>query len=149
MELEITERRRKDLLGREELELEIDHAGEATPSEAAVRKQLAAEEDLDPATVEIVRVVSSSGRAVSRGEVHVHDEPIMDEVPEPEEDSGESEEGPEEPADDTEETDDEDEDTGDEEVDEPEESSEDEDAADEEEEDAAEETDDEDKEGDA
>lgn len=99
MDIEITGRRRKDLLGREELELEIDHAGEATPSGAAVRKKLAAEEDLDPATVEIVRVVSSSGRAVSRGEVHVHDEPVLDEVPEPGdeggEDTGEPDEGSE------------------------------------------------------
>ncbi len=90
-------RERNELVGREELQVEIDHRGEPTPSGPEVRDRLAAELDLDPKTVEIKSIKSSRGVSVSRGTIRVHDEPVFDELPgqEPEE-TGESEENQEE-----------------------------------------------------
>lgn len=90
MDLEITQRERNDLLEREELKLSIDHDGDATPAENAVRKQLAAEEDFDPKAVRIDHIYSSTGKPTATAIVKVFDDPIMDELPD--EDTEESEE---------------------------------------------------------
>ncbi|MDY6773886.1 MAG: hypothetical protein SVS85_01695 [Candidatus Nanohaloarchaea archaeon] len=146
MELEITEREEKELLDREDIELELSHPGEPTPSAAEVRDQISAELDLDPKTVEIESIYSSTGLSTSEGLVKVHDEPVYEELPEKgeegeeeqeEEESGEDEESEEEaeeeePEEETdeegdaeEEPEDESEESGDdEEVEEPEESEE-------------------------
>ncbi len=78
MEFEITARDENALLEREELTLSIDHAGDATPSEADVRSALAAQEDLDPETVRIDHIYSSYGAARSEAVVTVFDEPVVD-----------------------------------------------------------------------
>lgn len=97
MEIEVTGREEQDLLGREEIELEIKHGGEPTPSSGDIRDRISAELDLDPKTVEIMGIYSSSGLSTSRGTVRVHDEPIYDELPEEgEEEAEEPEESGEE-----------------------------------------------------
>lgn len=82
MEIEITERRPNDLMEREEIELDITHSGEATPSEQDVRKRVAAELDLDPTTIRVDHIYSATGIGTSSGQVTVFNEPIMDELPE-------------------------------------------------------------------
>ncbi|MDY6762012.1 MAG: hypothetical protein SVY41_03110 [Candidatus Nanohaloarchaea archaeon] len=91
MELEIIEREEQALMDREEITVEISHAGEATPSAAAVRDQIAAELDLDPKTVEIAAIRSSTGLSTSTGTVRVHEEPVHEELPEEAEEDGEPE----------------------------------------------------------
>ncbi len=105
MELEVVDREEQALMDREEITVEISHVGEATPSAAAVRDKIAAELDLDPKTVEIANIHSSTGLSVSRGTVRVHDEPIFEELPE---DGDDAEEDGEEEAEETEEDGDED-----------------------------------------
>lgn len=81
MKIDVNERWENALLEREEIALSIDHTGEATPSTNALRKQVAAELDLDPKTVEVNHIYSPSGAARSTAQVTVHGEPIMDELP--------------------------------------------------------------------
>ncbi|MCJ7478981.1 MAG: hypothetical protein MUP63_02275 [Candidatus Nanohaloarchaeota archaeon QJJ-7] len=81
MELEIVEREEKALLDREEIEIEISHPDEATPSAAEVRDKISAELDLDPKTVEVDGIYSSKGLSTSRGRLNVHEEPIHEELP--------------------------------------------------------------------
>ncbi|MFB6265873.1 MAG: hypothetical protein ABEI07_02200 [Candidatus Nanohaloarchaea archaeon] len=95
MELEITEREEKELLDREDIELELSHPGEPTPSAAEVRDQISAELDLDPKTVEIESIYSSTGLSTSEGLVKVHDEPVYEELPEKGEEEQEEEESEE------------------------------------------------------
>lgn len=91
MEIEILEREEHDIMDREEIDIEISHAGEATPSTAEVRDRISAELDLDPKTVEVRGIYSSSGVSTSEGTVRVHDEPIYDELPEEQEEEAEPE----------------------------------------------------------
>lgn len=134
----MTNRERNELLNREELELSLEHQREATPSENTVRSQLAAELDLDPKTVQINHIYSSSGSTTSTAEVTVFDEPIMEELPD-EDETEDGEEAAEEDAEADEATEeDESEDT---EADDAEEAVEDEDSADEEAEDETDEPD--------
>lgn len=105
MEIEVTGRTEKALLDREEIELDITHRGESTPSEDAVRKKLAAELDLDPLTIAVDGIYSSSGVGRSRGVVTVHEEQVVEEVsdeegPEDEAEGSTEEEADEEDADD-------------------------------------------------
>jgi ribosomal protein S24E len=97
MNMDITRQERNDLLEREELELAIDHTGEPTPPADDIRSQLAAEQDLDPATIRVDHVYSSTGRGTSSGTVTVFDEPVID-LPDDETDTEAAEED-EEPAD--------------------------------------------------
>lgn len=92
MELDITKRERNELLDREDIELDISHSGEPTPSESDVRNKLAAELDLDPLTISIEHVYSSTGAGTSTASVRVFDEPIMDELPADDEEADEAEE---------------------------------------------------------
>lgn len=107
MEIEVVDRERNELMERETVELRISHSGEATPAENAVRKQVAAELDLDPLTIRVDHIYSSQGTPVSAGILTVFDDPIMDELPadEPDEEATEeaADEGGEEPAEETEE----------------------------------------------
>ncbi len=89
MELDVTGRERNELLDREDIELDITHNGEATPSENDVRSKLAAELDLDPKTIRVDHVYTATGQGSSRAEVTVYDEPVLDELPE--EDGGDEE----------------------------------------------------------
>lgn len=82
MDIEITERREKSLMGQEIIELAINHTGEATPSKNAVRKQVAAELDLDPLTLSVDSIYSSSGSGRATGRITVHPEQVIDELPE-------------------------------------------------------------------
>lgn len=87
MKIDVNERKENALLEREEIALSIDHTGEPTPSVNAVRTQLAAELDLDPLTVQVDHIYSPAGAARSTARVTVFEEPIMDELPEEDEES--------------------------------------------------------------
>ncbi|MDY6765930.1 MAG: hypothetical protein SVW77_01045 [Candidatus Nanohaloarchaea archaeon] len=105
MELEIVSREEQALMDREEITVEIDHPGEPTPTAAAVRDRIAAELDLDPLTVEIESIRSSTGLTTSTGTIRVHDEPVHEELPEEGDDepetAGDEEDGAEQQEGDT------------------------------------------------
>ncbi|MFB6076668.1 MAG: hypothetical protein ABEK12_00880 [Candidatus Nanohaloarchaea archaeon] len=94
MDVDITQRRSKELVGREELDIEVEHTGEATPTREDVRRTLAAELDEDPRAIEVVGIHSSSGLPTSTGTVYIHDEPVMDGLEDEEEETGEADEEP-------------------------------------------------------
>lgn len=120
MEIEVKSREEKKLLGREEVELEVDHTGEPTPDRESLRRKVSAELDVDPEKVEVYGIHSSSGVQVSQAQVNVHEEPVMEELPDEEEEPADEE--PEQEAAESEEDegagekegDEEDEETGDE-----------------------------------
>lgn len=85
MNYEVTHSERNGLLNREEMELEVNHAGEPTPSESDVRKKLAADQDLDPLTIEVDHIYSKTGRGFSTAHVKVFDEPVREETEDEEE----------------------------------------------------------------
>lgn len=87
MNIEVTNRERNELMNREDMELSINHTGEPTPSNDKVRRKLAAEQDLDPTTILVEHVYSSTGRGLSQGIVKVFDEPVTEELPEEESDA--------------------------------------------------------------
>jgi ribosomal protein S24E len=103
MNIEITKQERNDLLERDELELAIDHTGDATPSENDVRNKLAAEQDLDPETIHVDHIYSDTGRGTATGVVQIYDEPVVEldeDSEEPTEDADADEESADEAADD-------------------------------------------------
>ncbi len=80
MDIEITNRREKALMDQEVIELDINHTGEATPTADAVRRKVAAELDLDPLTIAVDGIHSSSGSGVATGRVTVHPEQVIEEM---------------------------------------------------------------------
>ncbi len=79
------------LLERREVEVEIDHEGEATPSNEDVKNRVAAENDLDVEKVEIESVHTGFGSNTSKATLKVYDDFDYDEELErdPSEDQGE------------------------------------------------------------
>ncbi|MBC5792434.1 MAG: hypothetical protein H8Z69_00180 [Nanohaloarchaea archaeon] len=79
------------LLERREVEVEIDHEGEATPSNEDVKNRVAAENDLDVEKVEIESVYTGFGSNTSKATLKVYDDFDYDEELErdPSEDQGE------------------------------------------------------------
>lgn len=92
MEFDVIGRQEKPLLEREDIEIEIAHAGDPTPSTEDVRSTVAAELDLDPKAVEVYEIRSSAGRSTSRALVRAHEDPIVDELPGEEESESEGDE---------------------------------------------------------
>ncbi|MFB6265938.1 MAG: hypothetical protein ABEI07_02530 [Candidatus Nanohaloarchaea archaeon] len=82
MEMEVVSREDKQLLGREEVELELDHTGESTPDRSSLRSKVAAEFDVDPEKIEIYGIYSSKGVSVSTAQVNIHEEPFHETLPE-------------------------------------------------------------------
>ncbi|MDY6771212.1 MAG: hypothetical protein SV186_04630 [Candidatus Nanohaloarchaea archaeon] len=91
MEIAIKERRDNPLLEREEFELEIEHEGDATPSNKKVRKSFAAENDLDPDKIEVDHIYTGHGHNVSTALVRAYENKVV-----VEEDDGADEEAQEE-----------------------------------------------------
>lgn len=79
MEATITSVRENPLLGRREVEVEVDHEGESTPSKEDIRDRIAAENDLDTDKVEVEHVYTGYGKNTSRGILKVYDEFEYDE----------------------------------------------------------------------
>lgn len=79
METTITSVRENPLLDRREVELEVDHEGEATPAEEDIKERLAAENNLDLEKIEINSIYTGYGRNKSRVSLKVYEEFEYDE----------------------------------------------------------------------
>lgn len=72
MEVEIIDRKENNLVKRTELRIRILHPGEATPKREDVRKKVAAIVGVKEELVVLRKIISSFGKAVSYGLVHVY-----------------------------------------------------------------------------
>lgn len=79
METTITSVRENPLLDRREVELEVDHEGESTPSQEDIKDRVAAENNLDLEKVEIDSVYTGYGSNTSRVSLKVYQEFEYDE----------------------------------------------------------------------
>lgn len=79
MEATITSVRENPLLNRREVEVEVDHEGETTPSKEDIRNRVAAENDLDTEKVEVEHVYTGYGKNTSRGILKIYEEFEYDE----------------------------------------------------------------------
>jgi small subunit ribosomal protein S24e len=79
MDTTITSVRENPLLGRREVEVEVDHDGETTPSKEDVKNRIAAENDIDTEKVEVEHIYTGYGKNTSRGILKVHEEFEYDE----------------------------------------------------------------------
>lgn len=79
MEATITSVRENPLLSRREVEVELDHEGEETPSKEDVRDRIAAENDLDSEKVEVESIYTGYGSRSSKATLKVYDEFEYDE----------------------------------------------------------------------
>ena len=66
MEAEITSVKENPLLDRKELEVEVNHEGEATPSNDDVKNRIAAENDIDTEEIEVEAIYTGYGSKKSR-----------------------------------------------------------------------------------
>ncbi len=82
MEVKITSIRDNPLLDRREIEIEITHEGEPTPSEEDVLSRIAAEEDLDTDEIEIEGIHTRFGTPVSVADLKVTQEMDLEEYEE-------------------------------------------------------------------
>lgn len=107
MEAKIDSIRLNPLLDRNEIEVDVEHEGEPTPSKEDVKSRIAAEEDIDPEEIEVVNVISAFGRQRSKAYLKVFEkmdpEEYEDELeesapaPEEKEDDADEDTGPAEP----------------------------------------------------
>lgn len=74
MEAEITSVKENPLLDRKELEVEVTHDGEATPSNEDVKNRIAAENDIDTEEIEIEAIYTGYGSKESRAFLKVFQE---------------------------------------------------------------------------
>lgn len=90
MEATITSVRENPLLDRREVEVEVNHEGEPTPSQEDIKNRIAAENDIDTDKVEVEHVYTGYGKNTSRGILKIHEEFEYDEELEqnPEEEQG-------------------------------------------------------------
>ncbi|MFB6209380.1 MAG: hypothetical protein ABEJ56_04575 [Candidatus Nanohaloarchaea archaeon] len=74
METRLASVRENPLLGRRHVEVEMEHEGEATPSEEDVKKRLAAENDLDVEKIEVESIKTGFGSNTSTGILKIYEE---------------------------------------------------------------------------
>lgn len=79
MDTTITSVRENPLLGRREVEVEVDHEGETTPSKEDVKNRIAAENDIDTEKVEVEHIYTGYGKNTSRSILKVYEEFEYDE----------------------------------------------------------------------
>ena len=79
METTITSVRENPLLDRREVELEVDHEDDATPSEEDIKERIAAENNLDLEKIEVESVYTGYGRNTSRASLKIYQEFEYDE----------------------------------------------------------------------
>ncbi len=79
METTITSVRENPLLDRREVEIEVDHEGEATPGEEDIKERLAAENNLNLEKIEVDSVYTGYGSNKSRVSLKVYEEFEYDE----------------------------------------------------------------------
>lgn len=96
METEITSVKENPLLDRFEVEVALDHEGEATPSEEDVVSRIAAENDLDETNIQVEGIYTGFGSNTSRVELKIteefeYPEDLEEETIEEQEETGETE----------------------------------------------------------
>ncbi len=74
MKMNIANEKQNPYMRRKEIILEIDHEAESTPSKAAIQELLAKQISADKEKVEIIDIVSETGRAKSKSIVFVWEE---------------------------------------------------------------------------
>lgn len=79
METTITSVRENPLLDRREVELEVDHEGEATPGEDDVKDRIAAENNLDTEKIEVESIYTGYGRNKSKVSLKIYQDFEYDE----------------------------------------------------------------------
>ncbi|MFT4868294.1 MAG: small subunit ribosomal protein S24e, partial [Candidatus Nanohaloarchaea archaeon] len=79
MDATLTSVRENPLLGRREVEVEVNHEGEPTPSKEDIKSRVAAENDLDAEKIEVESVYTGYGENTSRGTLKVYEEFEYDE----------------------------------------------------------------------
>ncbi len=79
MEATITSVRENPLLGRRKVEVEVNHEGEATPSEEDIKSRVAAENNLDEEEIEIGSVYTGYGSQKSVATLQIYQEFEYDE----------------------------------------------------------------------
>lgn len=79
MESKITSVRENPLLERREVELELNHESEATPSEEDVKSRFAAEQNLDEEEIEVESIHTGFGKNTSVSTLKVYQEFEYDE----------------------------------------------------------------------
>jgi small subunit ribosomal protein S24e len=79
MEAQITAVKENPLLDRREVQVQVDHEGEGTPSEEDVKSRVAAENGLDEDEVEVDSIYTGFGKNNSRAYLKVFEEFEYDE----------------------------------------------------------------------
>jgi ribosomal protein S24E len=79
MEAQITAVKENTLLDRREVQVQLDHEGEGTPSEEDVKSRVAAENGLDEDEVEVDSIYTGFGKNSSRAYLKVFEEFEYDE----------------------------------------------------------------------
>lgn len=79
MDTTLTSVRENPLLGRREVEVEVNHEGEPTPSKEDIKTRVAAENDLDAEKIEVETVYTGYGENVSLSSLKIYEEFEYDE----------------------------------------------------------------------
>lgn len=79
MDTTITSVRENPLLGRREVEVEVNHEGEPTPSKEDIKSRVAAENDLDAEKIEVETVYTGYGENISLSSLKIYEEFEYDE----------------------------------------------------------------------
>lgn len=74
MEATITSVRENPLLERRKVEVEVNHEGEQTPSEEDVKSRVAAENNLDASSIEVLSIYTGFGSNISKATLNVLEE---------------------------------------------------------------------------
>lgn len=106
MKIEIKIEKDNPFMKRKELIVEIDHAGEATPTKASIQKEVASIKNISPEHVDVRKIFSRKGIAKSEAKIFVWEEPKVKDLSKEAEKkvAEEKEEKPEEKAESKEET---------------------------------------------
>jgi len=76
MKLQVKSERNNPFLRRKEIDLIVDHEGQATPSRELVREEVAKVLNVGKEYVEVKRIMSVKGVAKSVARIYVHERPI-------------------------------------------------------------------------
>ncbi len=79
MKLQIKSERNNPFLKRKEIDLMIDHEGQATPTREQLREEAAKLLNVSKEYIEVRRIMSVKGAAKSVARIYVHEEPIAEE----------------------------------------------------------------------
>ncbi|MAH42511.1 hypothetical protein CL614_02180 [archaeon] len=85
MKIEIKNEKQNPFLKRIELNIDIDHTEEATPSKAALQQWVAKEKKKDVISVEVIDIFSDTGKNTAVAQVFLWDEKKVDDLSKPKE----------------------------------------------------------------